>query len=220
MQKITSLIFACVTAAILTGCATGNSFVRPGHNFKETGRVAVLTNSSVLTDEQKKEIADLFSMEMLKRGYDVVDRANLDQIMTEVSFQNESGLTSSDGRSKLAVKNIKATVLVNVTEFGDKVSMTAKMVDVGTGSLLWMGEGTGSLKSGLGTLTGAVLGAAVGTAAGHQVKHSGSSRLAGAAAGGLVGGIAGKALEPEQANLVRKVINKVTEELPSLIPEK
>ena len=37
--------------------------------------------------------------------------------------------------------------------------MTAKMLDVQTGTLLWAGEGTGSLKSGLATFGGAVVGA-------------------------------------------------------------
>ena len=193
---------------LLTGCASGTSFVRPGADFKATGKVGVVAESSVLQPEAKAEIADLFSMALLKKGYDVVDRANIEQLSREADFQNESSMTSSSGRSKLAINNISSIIVVNVREFSDKISMTAKMVDVGTGKMLWMGEGSGSLKSGLGTMGGALIGSLVG----HVVSRTGL----GTVAGGVAGGIVGKALEPEQANLARSVIEKVCSDLPAV----
>lgn len=206
--------------AVISGCATGSSFVRPNYDFSKLGRVAVVTTSPVLEDKQRKEVADLFGMALLKRGFDVIDRANLDEIMGEADFQTESGLTSSEGKAQLAVKNVSAMVVVNVTEFGDKISMTAKMVDVGTGSTLWMGEGTGNMKSGLGTLTGLALGGGAGAVGAHQMDSSRSSTLTGGAAGAVAGGLVGAALEPSQAQMVRKVIDRVTKDMPSLVPVK
>ena len=159
---------------------------------------------------QQQEIADLFAMQVLQKGYDVIDRANLAALSQEAEFQNESGITSPEGRAKLAIHNVSAVIVVNVAapyayqvppssqsywvrghwywsgpgyvwvpghwevrerpgymaESGEDISMTAKMVDVQTGTLLWAGEGTGSLKSGLSTLGGALLGAGAGVALG------------------------------------------------------
>jgi len=193
---------------VLTGCAAGTSYVRPDANFKTVGKVGVVAESSVLMPEAKSEVADLFSMELMKKGYDVIDRVNIEQLSREAEFQNESGMTSSSGRAKLAVNNISSIIIVNVREFGDKVSMTAKMVDVGSGKLLWMGEGTGSLKSGLGTFGGAL----IGSLAGNAIGRTGLST----AVGGFAGGLAGKAMEPEQANLARSVIEKVCADLPGV----
>ena len=211
------LLLSLISVGLLTGCATGKSYSHPGYSAEKIGKVAVVVHSEVLDDVQKREIGDLFSMEILNRGYIVIDRGNLDQLMTEVSFQNESGVTSEADKSKLAVKNIKTMMVVNVSEFGENMSMTAKMVNVNTGTLLWMGSGTGSKKSGLSTIGGAALGAVGGAAVANQVDNSGTSKAIGAVGGAALGGLAGKALEPEQANLVRKVIVKVTKNIPPVV---
>ena len=75
--------------------------------------------------------------------------------------------------------------------------MTAKMLDVQTGTLLWAGEGTGSLKSGLATFGGALLGAGAGAVTGRPIGRGATGAVIGGVAGALGGGMVGAALEAE-----------------------
>ncbi len=111
--------------------------------------------------------------------------------------------------------NIGTMVVVNVSEFGEQISMTGKMMDVKTGSVFWMGEGSGDLKKGLGTIGGALVGAGIGGGVGNKVGGT-QGAVVGAVGGGAVGAVAGSALEPNQAKLARSVISKTCKNLPDL----
>jgi hypothetical protein len=199
-------------------CSRGTSFIKPGYDFSQVGKIAAFVESQNLSDPQCRETSDLFAMELLKRGWDVIDRANLDGIIAESEFQNTSGLTSPLGRQQLAIHNVGALILANIPQFGDQISMTAKMVDVQSGSILWIGEGTAKRQGTLAGVGGAMAGAAVGAAAGYGISRSGSGAAIGGVAGGAAGAFTGAALTPSEAELFRKLIRKVTEDMPKPIP--
>ena len=102
-----------------------------------------------------------------------------------------------------------------MAENGEDISITAKMVDVQTGTLLWAGEGTGSLKSGLATFGGALLGAGAGAVTGGLIGRGATGAVVGGVAGGLAGGTVGAALEENLAQLLRSVIQKTCKGLPA-----
>jgi hypothetical protein len=254
-----TLVALCGFLGALTACSSGTSYVRAGYDFNSVGRVAVVMSMNSGSTPQQQEVADLFAMEVLKKGYDVVDRANLQELSNEAWFQNTSGITSPEGRQKLAIHNISAVMVVNVraptayqvppssesywvhgrwrpgpygewvwepghwevvqrpgymAESGEDISITAKMLDVQTGTLLWEGEGTGSLKSGLATFTGALLGAGAGAVAGGLIGRGTTGAVVGGVAGALGGGAVGAALEENMAQLMRSVIEKTCRGLP------
>ncbi len=91
------------------------------------------------------------------------------------------------GARQLAIHNVSTVVVVNISVpvagpaqmyYGDdeQISMTAKMLDVQTGTLLWAGEGTGDLKGGLAVFGGALLGAGAGAADRLHRKHDRGDR--------------------------------------------
>jgi len=209
-----AVVFSIVL--LLAGCAAGSSFVRPGYDFRSLGKVGVVVSESpAVNSGQRKELADLFAMDLLQRGFDVVDRSNLSQLFDEQIFRNESDIASPEGRSQLRIHNISGMVVVNVSELGQRISMTAKLIDVDSGSLLWMGEGTGDLKRGLTTLTGLVAGSATGAGVGSAAGGPSGTRIGGVA-GAATGGIVGYGLEPNEAQLARRVIKKICRDLPYL----
>lgn len=218
------VVALCGILGALMACSSGSSFVRPGYNFNSVGKVAVVVSMNVGYPSQQQEIADLFAMHILQKGYDVIDRVNVADLEREVAFQNTSGITSPDGRAKLAIHNVSTVVVVNVSVpvagsaqayYGDdeQISITAKMLDVQTGTLLWAGEGTGDLKGGLATFGGAVLGAGAGAAIGSIGNTTGA--IVGGVAGALAGGTAGAVLQPNMAQLLRSVIRKTCRDLPA-----
>lgn len=212
MRKLTVFLSLLVVA---TGCATGSSFVKPGYNFGALNKVAVVEVSGANNREVvQNEVADLFAMELLKRGYDVVERNQVDKILKEQGFQTSGATSALDPAEMGRILNVGAILIVNVPTLGQQISMTAKMTEVETASIVWMGEGTGKTASGIGTLTGALIGAGAGAAVGHQVRV-GTGTTVGAIGGGLAGGAAGHVLEPTEAQALRKVVAKVARGMPS-----
>ena len=211
------LLALLAVCALLFGCASGESFTSSNTRFDQLGRIGVVVSDSsdVLSKMQRKELADLFGMNLMKKGYVVADRANLEEVITEVDFQQSSGITAGR-KEKLRIQNINTMLIVNVSEFGEKISMTAKMSDVGSGELLWMGEGSGSLKKGLGTIGGGLVGGITGGVLGSRFEDQKAGTVIGAGVGAAGGALVGHALEPEQAKLARKVIEKMTRDLPAV----
>ena len=211
---------ACLLCAALlvAGCASseGESHMRLGYDFTKVEKVAVIDVSGAVAGEAvKDQIRDFFAMELVKKGYAPVERARIQTVLKEQKFQ-ASDITSDQGAAKAGqILNVPAVMLVNIPDYKEsKMSMTAKMIDVQDGSILWIGSGTGSTGKGLSTIVGAAAGAAAGA-----VVAGGDSgdRAVGAVAGGVLGGLAGRALSPQQAKQVQKIIKKVCESLPSRV---
>jgi outer membrane lipoprotein SlyB len=203
---------------LVGGCASGKgeSYTRAGYNFGKIEKVAVVDVTGAVRGEPVKiQITDYFNMELMKRGFVPVERSQIESLLKEQKFQASDVTTKEDAARVGKILNVPAVVLVNIPKYGEDLNMTAKMIDVEDGSILWIGEGTGSTGKTLSTIVGAVAGAAVGAAVGgHETKD----RVIGGVIGGVLGGVAGNALSPQQADQVRKIIKKVCEKMPSRGP--
>jgi len=205
-------------ALVVGGCATGKgeSYSRAGFNFSTLDKIAVLeVSGSVRGDAVKNQIGDFFSMELMKRGYTPVERAQVQALLKEQQFQS-SGVTSDQDAAKAGrILNVPAVMLINIPTYKEEINMTAKIVSVEDGSVLWIGNGSGSTGKTFSTILGVAAGAAVGaTVAGGDTRD----RVAGGIIGGVLGGVAGQALSPQQAEQVQKIIKKVCESMPPRVP--
>jgi hypothetical protein len=106
---------------------------------------------------------------------------------------------------------VPVVLVANIPNYGEEMTMTAKMINVEDGSLLWMGSGSGKTEKTLATIFGALGGAVVGaTVAGGDSD----SKVLGGIVGGVVGGVAGRELTPQQAEQVQKIIKQMCKSLP------
>jgi len=203
-----------LAALFVGGCATGKgeSYTRAGYDFGQLNKVAIVeVSGAVAGDAAKNQIGDFFAMELLKRGYTVVERAKVQALLKEQEFQ-ASDITTDEGAAKAGqVLNVPAVVIISIPTYKEEMNMTAKMIDVEDGSILWLGSGFGST----GKTFSTILGAAAGAAAGAVVAGGDSSdRVVGGVIGGVLGGVAGQALSPQQAEQVQKLTKKVCENMP------
>ena len=216
MKTKKELMLFTITSIILLfifSCSTGESFVKQGYDFGRVDKVAVVSvEGDVEGEAAKNQIADFFGMELLKKGYNPVERQQVQKVLTEQQFQ-ATDLTTEQGAVQAGrILNVQTILVVNMPNFGENMSMTAKMIDAQDGSVLWMGSGSGRTGKGLTTLAGALAGATGGAAiAGHDT----SDKVIGGVAGGVAGGIIGEALTPQKAEQAQKVIKKMCESLPS-----
>jgi len=199
------LLSVCV---LLGGCTTGSSHARSGYDFSSIDRVAVIDVEGDLAGEvAKNQLAGYFVMELLKKGYAPIERAKVQALLKEQEFQ-ASDITTKEGMARAGkILNVKTVLLINVPKFDDEISMTARMVNLEDGSILWLGSGTG--KSG--ALLYTIGGAAAGAAAGTTVT---SDSQTGAIAGGVLGGVAGNALAPQTAAKAQEIVQKMCKDLP------
>jgi hypothetical protein len=206
----------CTLLVVLVtgGCASqkGESYARAGFNFSTLDKVAVLeVSGAVRGDAAKNQIADFFNMELVKRGYTPVVRSEVQALLKEQEFQ-ASDITSDAGAAKAGeILNVPAVLLVNIPTYKEEMNMTAKIINVEDGGILWVGSASGSTGKTLSTFLGAAAGAAAGAVvAGGDTRD----RVAGGVIGGVLGGVAGNALSPQQSEQVQKLIKKLCEEMP------
>lgn len=210
MRWITVIALLC-TAILLNGCTSGESYYRSDYNFSAVDKIAVINVTGPVGGEAaRNQIASFFEMELLQRGYSPIERSQVHELLKEQKFQ-VSGVTTEEGAARAGkILNVPVVMLVNVPKFDNDIQLAAKMIDVETGSILWMGTASGSANKMLGTIIGAAAGAAVGVA-----TTSEDDRLIGGIAGGAIGGVAGNMLTPDQATKMREVTKKVCQNMPA-----
>jgi hypothetical protein len=210
-MKIGTLCVFMGFLAMIAGCmATGESYYQTGYDFCKITKIAVLdVTGPNLSDAAKNQIADFFAMELLKKGFAPVERAQVWAILEEQKFQTSGETSSQDAARAGRILNVPAVILVNIPVYDESISMTAKMVNVEDGSIMWAGSGSGSTGRMLSTIFGSAAGAAAGAAIGGEGHRTG-----GAIAGGVLGGATGFGLSPQQAEQFQKIIKKVCANLP------
>ena len=215
MKRICLFMLSAVIATV-AGCSSGQSHFRTGYDFATIDRIAVVDVTGAVEGEvAKNQVGDFFVGELLSKGYAPVERAQVQHLLDEQDFQ-ASELTTKQGVAKAGeILNVPAILVVNVPNFGDEMSMTAKIIDVEDGSILWMGSGSGKTGGWLPTIFGAGAGAA-----GGGVIAGEDDRMTGVIVGGVLGGAAGKALTPQKAEVAQKVVRDMCEKLPQRIPSK
>lgn len=209
--KTTRFVSAFIGSALvlvgLLACSSGESFKREGYDFSKIKKVAVVKVSGDLKDQAEANyIADRFNQMLLKKGYSPVERSQVESVLKEQEFQ-KSDLSKSGGAAEVGnMLNVDGVIIVNVPRFEDsEMSMSAKMINVKDGGIVWSGSGDASSDKGLAAIGGATAGAV----AGEETGGTG-----GAVAGGVAGGAAAAAMSPERADLAKSMIEKITEKLP------
>ncbi len=214
-------IAAVLGLVMVAGCGSekGESVTSLSFDAGKYDKVAIVDVSGAVYGEGVKgQISDLFTFELVRKGYTVVERAKIKQLVDEQKFQS-SDLASDQGAAQAGkMLNVPAVVLVSIPKYeGEKISMTVKMIDVEEASIIWIGQGTGKTNKTLGTVLGAAAGAVVG---GVVAGGDRTDRTIGAVAGGVLGGVAGNALSPDEEAQLGKVIKAVCADLPSRVAAK
>ena len=210
------LMFIALSAVFVGGCATGKSTARMDYNFSDVYKIAVVDVTGPLGNEgAKNQVADIVAMQLLQRGYAPIERAQVVTILNEQKFQKDPNFAPDQQAVQAGkIMDVPTVIIVNVTEFGDSISMSIKMLDVKDGSILWVGSGSGSHNKLLGTILGAAAGVGGGVLLGGD---SNSGKVVGGVVGGVAGGVLGNMLTPEQAKATEDIVEKICKKMPSRV---
>jgi hypothetical protein len=214
------LVGVLLTMLAVAGCASSEteSQAVAGYDFSGLDKIAIVeVTGRVYGETVKNQISNLFTMALMKKGYTFIERKSVQTILKEQEFQ-ASDLTTDAGAARAGrILNVPAVMMIDIPKYqGEKMDMSAKLIDVENGTILWMGTGSGSTGRGLATIGGAIAGAAAGAV---LAGGDSSDRVIGGVIGGVVGGVAGNALSPSQEKQVKKVVADVVKGFPSKLPQ-
>ena len=197
-----------IALLFIGGCGSGRaeSHFRAGYNFSMLDSVAIVAVEGALQSEAaKNQIAEYFEMELLKKGYAPKEWTNVAAALKEDQVE-ATDLNTREGVSDVGdIINVPAVLIVNIPHFGDEISVTAKLVDVADGSVLWIGSGTSK--------TGGLLSFTSGWGSGGSAAAE--NELFGGVAGGMMGGASSYALSPKEADKMQRLIRRMCKTLPS-----
>jgi hypothetical protein len=105
-----------------------------------------------LYTETKRLIEDEFVSELLRKGYNVASRSDVEAILKESRFQR-SGLTDQDAAQVGRILNVPAVLIVSVTHLdrdqrwsgnldvsSTLAAMGVRLISVERGEVLWVGK--------------------------------------------------------------------------------
>ena len=195
-------------SVICMGCTEG--YVKYDYDRRKIERIAVVdVTGDVFGEATKNQVGDFFTMELLKKDYAPIARAEVRRILKEQEFQASKGTPEEDAAKAGKILNVPAVLIVNFSQSENEINMTAKMLDVETGEVLWISNGSGRANSFWSSLLGAGAGAAAGSALAGKYN-----KAEGAVVGAIIGGMAGHELAPKTARRIRNIAKQMCKTLP------
>ena len=128
-------------AFVLGGCASTTSYT-PGSQGKQLGpRIAVFPFRGPAGDQ----VSDLFAQQLLEGGYNIIDTPKVNQAILWTGFDPQQA--SINARSRV-LASLGADYLFDgtISEIGGPlysyahVNITARLIDVHSGRILWIGK--------------------------------------------------------------------------------
>ena len=165
----------------------------------------------------KNQISNLFTMELMKKGYTFIERKDVKAILKEQEFQ-ASDLTTDVGAAKAGqILNVPAVMMIDIPKYkGEKMEMSAKLIDVRERHDSLDGHRLGQDRQDAGNDRRSDRRRRGGRRA--VAGGDSSDRVLGGVIGGVVGGVAGNVLSPSAEKQVKKVVAKVVKDFPSRLP--
>ena len=203
-MKIVINILA-IAILLIGGCRSQQeSSFRAGYDFSTVNKVAIVAvEGAVPSEVAKDEIADFFAIELLERGYAPMGRAQVRASLAEQEAEDEiTDLTTPEGAVAVGLAlDVPAVLTIKIPHFGEKISISATMIDVEDHSILWLATGTGR---GGGTFS----------IFGSKSGRSEDEGLLGPIMGDVMG-VTDQPLSPEDAERAQRIVKRMCRSLPS-----
>ena len=214
LKLLVGLLMAIVVAV---GCASvsGSGEYNRSYDFTGIERTAVISVDGIGGQANRDQVAAMFNQALLGLGYSPVERSRINTVLEEQDF-SRSQITTTEGAARAGrILNVNTVVLVNVPEFGDNMSMTAQMIDVEDGAIVWSASGSARTGADMTRRSGQLLGAVGGAIIGSEVGGDSTGAVAGGVGGAIGGGIAGDALSRQRQEQSAVLVDQLTRSLPA-----
>ncbi len=195
-----------IALLLIGGCRSQQeSSFRAGYDFSAVNKVAIVSvEGAVPSEVAKDEIADFFAIELLEQGYAPMGRAQVRASLAEQETEDEIiDLTTPEGAVAAGLAlDVPAVLTIKIPHFGDEISITATMIDVEDGSILWLATGPGGGGGGFTSIFSS------------KSSASKDEGLLGPIMGDVMG-VSDQPLSPQDAERAQRIVKKMCRSLPT-----
>lgn len=138
---------------ILMLCVGGCSFLDRGSNqanydLSGIDKIAIVAvTGQVENNDAKAQVADLFIIELLNKGYEPIRLAQ-SKSKIEAITKAENLSISPEGYDQMGlILQVPAVLVINVPYLDEEMSISAQIIDSKVGSVLWMGQDFGDTRA-------------------------------------------------------------------------
>ena len=209
------LLIALLTL-LVTACASvsGTGQHNQTYDFRNIERTAVISVEGIGGEAARGQIASMFNQALLALGYSPIERSQINAVLEEQDF-SRSAVTSASGAAQAGrILNVDSVVLVNLPEYGDNMSMSAQMIDVEDGTILWSASGSARTGADMTRRAGQLLGAIGGGIIGAEVGGDSTGAVVGGVGGAVGGDILGDRLSKQRQEQAAVLVDQLTQSLP------
>jgi hypothetical protein len=150
-MKILNYLLLLAMVVGLVGCSDyygtpANSYLRLGYDLSKVDQVGIVSVfGAVQSNVIRMQIEDAFTAQLLQKGYAPVVSEFLTRQLVQIQFDGANGDGTNMSPDVFAIEAGRALayttmLIVNVTNFSDEISVTAKLLDAESGSVIWIGQ--------------------------------------------------------------------------------
>jgi hypothetical protein len=202
-----------ITALVTGGCVSSSHSLRSSFDSDQVEKIAIVAvEGAVTSDTAKDQIADIFAMELLDRGYSPIGMAQVRAKLREQELESAELTTIEAAVEAGLILKVPAVMVVDIPHFHEEIAMTAKLIDVEDGSIIWMGKNSGRTgRSASGSLMGVITG--TGTPGSSRGGYDNNMLMSGPIAE-LFSGEVNPALTPAQEQKIQRIVRYICSSLP------
>jgi hypothetical protein len=199
-----------ITALIAGGCISRSHSLRSSYDFSQVEKIAIVAvEGAVKSETAKDQIADIFAMELLDNGYSPIGRAQVRSKLREQELESSELTTAEAAVEAGLILKVPVVMVVEVPHFNEEITMTAKLIDVEDGSIIWMGKSSGRAGHSVpGAFMGVIAGSSTGGGGGENYD------LMSGPIAELFGGQANPSLTPEEEQKIQRIVRSICASLP------
>jgi len=211
---VISLLLLGSVSCGLTSRSSQKSSFRVGYDFSGVNKVAIVAiQGSLKSEAAKDQIAEFFTIELLEQGYAPVGRPQVRASLADPASESKGetqarlkDLATNEAAVEVGrMLKVPAVLTVNIPHFGEEITLTATMIDVEDGSILWLANGSGRGEGGFSGLFGF----------GGNSKGSRNDELLGGLMGDETNAAASEPLSVDEAKRAQRIVKSMCRSLPS-----
>lgn len=135
----------------LTGCSSvsnllslsepSDSYTRTGYDFSQVDTVAIVdVVGDIESEVVKNQISEYFTAHLLKKGFAPIERHRVQGLLSQTNISRDQVHPELYAVEAGHALQMPVVMLISIPSFGDEISITAKLIEVDSGSALWLGR--------------------------------------------------------------------------------
>jgi hypothetical protein len=143
------LIFILIITILYTGgcLSSGTGSYQANYNFGKIDKIAIVAvEGQIQNKDAKTQLADVFIMELLNKGYAPIPLTQVEARVREEAVSNKVSVPQQDAYTRIGqMLKVPAVLVIKVPYIDDEIFITAQLIDTQDGGVLWMNQASGEI---------------------------------------------------------------------------